>query len=305
MMSMNKVLGALVLVGTLVACGQGGQVARTTKAIQTPEEAAALAFLNDRANTTFEVLDVDCALRSDTARQIIKHLDGQDQTPGTADDNPIDSITELDDVNQVGPWSIEQIKLCADSFGYTPTPYELAVVNFLNDPATDFERLDVDCALYSDAADNLISARAEAPFHSLAQVDAVDQVGPATLDALGQCASAFGFDAGDPDPDPQECVPQAWEDDFDTEESFWDPAQVPELTALMPSLEAAALAYEDPNPYLPRMQFAEILRYSLAGEVVHYEVRFVQTIDPECGVQLHVRIDLDSCLNQVDLWAGI
>ena len=56
--------------------------------------------------------------------------------------------------------------------------------------------------------------------------------------------------------------------------------------------------------YFP-VRFGEAYRFSLNGQVVHYEVSFVQTIDPEGGIQLWFRYEFDSCLNQVGFWMGI
>jgi len=109
---------------------------------------------------------------------------GGQTTQTTDDDNLFNDLAELDDVHMVGQWTIDQVKACADSFGYTPTPYELAVINFLNDASTDLTRLDIDCALRSDAAANLIAHRDANPFHSLDEVDGVSQVGPVTLNVV-------------------------------------------------------------------------------------------------------------------------
>lgn len=305
---MSKTIGMTVLAVALVACAQGGgQVAKTTAAVQSAEEAAALAFLNDQQNTTFEVLDVDCGLRSDSAKQIIKYRDGRDKIPGTADDNLFESLGELDEVHMVGQWTIDQVKICADSFGYTPTPYELAMINFLNDESTDFARLDEDCALRSDAAHNLIAHRDANPFHSTEEVDAVFQVGPVTLDLLGQCASNFGFGDSEPDPepDPEQCQPASWDGSFDQEDYFWDASQVSsDLAALIPELQADADSNRDTSVYFP-VRFADIYQHSVDGQVVHYQVSFVQTIDPEGGIQLWFYYDLDSCLDHLGFWMGI
>jgi len=305
MKTMSKAIGMGIVAVALVACGQGGRTNTTTSAVQSADEAAALAFVNDRHLTTYEVLDVDCGLRSDSARQIIAHRDGQDQIPGTADDNLFGSLADLDAVYRVGQWTIDQIKTCADTFGYTPTPYDLAVINFMNDASTDFARLDVDCALRSDAARNLIAHRDTNPFHSLDEVDTVPQVGPVTLDLLGQCASDFGFGEGAPAPDPQQCEPNPWDGTFDQEEYFWDAGQVTaDLDAVIPALHADAEAKRDTTVAFP-VRFGEVYQHSLAGEVVHYQVSFVQTIDPEGGIQLWFYYHLDSCLNVVDMWMGI
>lgn len=81
------------------------------------EEAGFLMFMNDPM-TTLERLDYDCAIRSDSARQIVRYRDGHDKTAGTADDNLFDSVEEVDAVNMVGPWTVDQLFACAESYGY-------------------------------------------------------------------------------------------------------------------------------------------------------------------------------------------
>jgi len=309
MKTMSNVGGMMVLAMALVACGNGGSTTQTTAAVQSADEAATLAFVNDQALTTFDVLDSDCGLRSDTAQKIIAHRDGADGVAGTADDNLFDDLAELDAVFLVGPAALLQLKACADSFGYRPTPYELAVVNFLNDAFTDFNRLDIDCGLRSNAAANLIHHRDANPFHSLDEVDAVSQVGPAALDQLGQCASAFGFDITEPEPDPepepQQCTPATWDGTFDTEDYFWDVAQLtPELADVVNALQADAYAHRDPTSSYP-IRLGEVYRYSLNGQVVHYEARFNQMLDLEGGIQLIFVYDLDSCGSVLNFWMGI
>ncbi len=70
------------------------------------------------------------------------------------------------------------------------TPDGVGLLAFLNAPATTFEVLDVAAALDRRAARNLIDAR---PFDSVAEVDAVRQVGPATMDKLVAYARAHGW----------------------------------------------------------------------------------------------------------------
>jgi hypothetical protein len=199
---------ALLLTLGVSGCGNqigGGQTDARKAALQTPEEMALLAFLNDQHFIKADTLDVDCSIRSDAARNIILHRDGPDGWVGNSDDNLFGSIEELDSVAQVGPWTIEQLIICADSHGYMPTDEEVALLNFLNDsPNTTFHRLDVDCGLYADSARNLIAHRDgpdgidgtadDNPFHSLAEVDGVERVGPATLNALQACAEAYRYD---------------------------------------------------------------------------------------------------------------
>ncbi|RLB53618.1 MAG: hypothetical protein DRI34_13190 [Deltaproteobacteria bacterium] len=77
-----------------------------------------LDFVNDPAGADVDTLDGRCALRSDSARNIVAHRDGPDGRPGTADDNPFDDLAELDGVEMVGLSSLGQLYLCADDLGY-------------------------------------------------------------------------------------------------------------------------------------------------------------------------------------------
>lgn len=162
------------------------------------EEVALLAFLNDRELTDTETLDVDCAIRSDTAQDIIDYRDGPDGVSGTWDDNAIDTLAELDDIFGVGRQTLEQLANCAKAFGYLPSLPVLDMLRLINDQAyADLELLDIDCGLHADAARNLIAHR-DGPdgkhgtadddlFHSLEEVDAVPQMGIWNVNKLLSC----------------------------------------------------------------------------------------------------------------------
>ncbi|MCX4247886.1 hypothetical protein [Paraliomyxa miuraensis] len=77
-----------------------------------------VAFLGDHEVSTQDVLDFDCALRSDTARYIDDFRTGPDELYGTADDQVIDSEATLDSIYFVGPASIAKLYDCAELFGY-------------------------------------------------------------------------------------------------------------------------------------------------------------------------------------------
>lgn len=215
-MRAKRVSGSL-LVGALLVAGCGapsdeGQTedhwTESTPHRQGAEEIGLLALVNDYDQATQQVLDEDCAIRSDAARNIIAHRDGADQSPQTADDDRFDTIEELEGVLRVGERTLELLLACAEGRGYRPSEEDLVLVNFLNDQGnTTLVRLDEDCGLYSDAAQNLVGHR-DGPdgiagtadddyFHSRAEVDQVDQVGPATLDGLQACAETFGYATGE------------------------------------------------------------------------------------------------------------
>jgi hypothetical protein len=86
--------------------------------IPTAEELMLLSFLNDAEVATFEVLDVDCAIRSDSAGYLVEHRDGEDGIAYTADDDPFGTLEEVDEVRMVGPWTLERLVECGLYFGY-------------------------------------------------------------------------------------------------------------------------------------------------------------------------------------------
>jgi hypothetical protein len=83
------------------------------------------------------------------------------------------------------------------------TPEAVGLLGFLNAPETTFAVLDIDVALDRRAAENLIAHRDgpdavhatgdDDPFDDVAEVDAVPQVGPATLAKLVAYAEANGY----------------------------------------------------------------------------------------------------------------
>lgn len=77
-----------------------------------------LDFVNDPAVAGLTTLDGRCALRADSARNLVAHRDGPDGRPGTADDDPFEDLAELDGVPMVGLASLGQLYLCADDMGY-------------------------------------------------------------------------------------------------------------------------------------------------------------------------------------------
>ncbi len=99
----------MILFLALAACAvDDAQIQSTNAALTVPTEL--LTFLND-PQTSFEVLDSKVGLDSRAARQIVAHRDGNDWKPMTADDNPIDSLEELESIDRVGPstiWELER-----------------------------------------------------------------------------------------------------------------------------------------------------------------------------------------------------
>lgn len=68
------------------------------------------------------------------------------------------------------------------------------LVDFVNDEtSTDMHRLDVECAIRSDSARNILAAR---PFATAEAIDDVRMVGPWTMRRLTNCAWLFGYMRG-------------------------------------------------------------------------------------------------------------
>lgn len=112
---------ALVLLASACAVGlddEAGDLAAHRAAITASGGDGMLALLNDQGSTTLERLDVGCAIRSDSAAQLIKHRDGHDRLPYTADDDLFDDVAEVDAVSMVGAWTLDRLAMCAWLFGY-------------------------------------------------------------------------------------------------------------------------------------------------------------------------------------------
>ena len=162
---------------------------------QTAEELA-LEMLN-LETTTFDFLDLDVALNSITATNIIAHRDGADGIYGTADDDLFDTIDELDAVYYVGPSALNTILTYAATWIH---PDELTLM-LVNDASVTFTILDIDAGLRSNAAQNIIDHRAGADgvygtsdddlFDTIDELDAVFYVGPVTLADLAAFAQTY------------------------------------------------------------------------------------------------------------------
>ena len=107
-------------------------------ALTAEDEAGLLGFLND-PETTFERLDDVCEIRSDSARQIIKHRNGKDKTYGTDDDDPFDTLAELMDVAMVGDWTRDRLVDCARTFGFLAPDPGCAPLEYEDHESYDFE----------------------------------------------------------------------------------------------------------------------------------------------------------------------
>ncbi len=201
-----------LLVALLSACGVAGEdgldPAGTLADSNYPAKRAfldrwgLLDFVNDAQHTTLYRLDADCGLRSDAARNIVAHRDGSDALVATADDNPFDTLDELEGVSMVGPHAIELLYACASADGYLFVD-EPGLTAFLNDAATGFDELDDTCAIRSDSAtalllhrngeDGVYGTEDDDLFESVEEIDDVYMVGLWTLSQLYVCAFQHGF----------------------------------------------------------------------------------------------------------------
>jgi DNA uptake protein ComE-like DNA-binding protein len=158
-----------------------------------PEALGVLDMLND-ASTTLTVLDVDAGLDRRAAAGLIAHRDGADGVPGTADDNPFDSVHEVDAVPYVGDSALAHLLDYARAHGWVDAGEDyygtVETVSFTTTEATavvelantaDQATLDDDVGLDSRAATNLVAGR---PYTTLEQVAAVRYVGASALAAM-------------------------------------------------------------------------------------------------------------------------
>lgn len=73
------------------------------------------------------------------------------------------------------------------------SPEGIALLAFVNDPATTVAVLDDDVPLDRRAAEGIVAARAITPFATVAEVDAVPYVGPSAINRLASFAQALGL----------------------------------------------------------------------------------------------------------------
>jgi len=190
------------LVCFLVAAGcVGGQdEPETRRAVASIEEGSAealgvLGFLNG-PEATFELLDEDIGLDSRAARSIVDHVSGPDGDRGTSDDDPLDSIEELDALYWVGESAIDSILEYVISIGGVTdvvvegvllSSDEAATITRVANGAT-LEELDDVARLDARAARGLVDGR---PFADVHAVAAVPWVGPSALGKLLDFAATW------------------------------------------------------------------------------------------------------------------
>jgi hypothetical protein len=84
-------------------------------ALTAAEEAAILYVAN---SSTLAALDIDAGLDSRAAKNIVAHRLGADATPGTADDDPFETIAELDAIPYVSASALSKLR----DYGVTVAP---------------------------------------------------------------------------------------------------------------------------------------------------------------------------------------
>jgi hypothetical protein len=152
------------------------------------EELGVLRWLNG-PDATRATLDDEVALDSRAATNIAAHVRGADGALGTADDDLLGSIYELDAVAWVGNATIDKILAYVTAIGGIPslvvegvalTEQEADEILAVANLAT-LEELDADAALDARAATNIVAAR---PLADLAALAAVSYVGRVAIEHL-------------------------------------------------------------------------------------------------------------------------
>jgi len=221
-------LTTLAMVVSMAACGGLDVDSRGSQVVieGSPEATGILRFLNG-PDASFELLDIDVGLDVRAARNITDHVRGADGILGSADDDLLDTLAELDDIKYVGPSAIDKLYAYVDSIGGIPelvvegvllTPAEVEAIMTVANGASQ-SQLDDDAALDSRAAANIVAARPLADIDALA---AVPWVGGSAIGKLRDYAP--NWSAPEPPPPPPseegcdvEVLPRA-----DADAEAWD-----------------------------------------------------------------------------------
>ncbi len=187
------------------------------------EALAILALVNDPA-VDVVLLDDDVGLDKRAAENIVAHRNGVDGVVSTADDNPFDTVAELDGVPYVGESALQKLLTYAQTHGYGPGGETLteeqmdrATLALVNDPDVGIPLLDDDVGLDKRAATNIVTHR-DGPdgvsgtgdddrFDSIDELDAVPYVGPTALALLRDYAISHGYVEDELPPQPLEGRP--------------------------------------------------------------------------------------------------
>lgn len=150
-----------------------------------------LDFLN-ACSTTFDLLDKDVDLDSDSAENLVGHRDGPDQACGTADDDSFESLDEVLEVPQVGDRTV----LAILDYLVNGPPVDTAPDNCWEGVcfSDDEQRISLEIAngaseaelddavkLDADTSANIVGAR---PIGSMDALAAVPDVGQSALEKI-------------------------------------------------------------------------------------------------------------------------
>ena len=154
------------------------------------EENAVLQLVN---TASFTVLDDDVALDKRAAENIVDHRVGADGVDGSGDDDPFDTLEELDAIPYVGASALAKLLAYAEDNGLVvaqPPSADDALVLALANTASQTV-LDDDVALDKRAAENIVDHRNgpdglpstadDDPFDTIDELDAVPYVGKSAL----------------------------------------------------------------------------------------------------------------------------
>jgi hypothetical protein len=200
----------LISLTGLMACGpdtSGPSGLSTALVVDgTPEAIGLLWFLNDES-TTFEILDDEVPLDRRAARNLIDHRDGPDGVFGTSDDDPFDTIEEIDRISYIGQTALERLVHYACLDGWVPEGSDLlgiydgvsftvaeagAVITFVNSAGET--ELDHDLELDRRAVNSILEAR---PIRSVQQLAGLYYVGKTALIKLKEhCEIESGLEIG-------------------------------------------------------------------------------------------------------------
>jgi hypothetical protein len=158
-----------------------------------PTAIGLLDFVN---GASVETLDVTVGLDKRAANNIVAHIVGADGKRSTSDDNPLDSIAELDAISYVGATALAKLSAYVAAHGLVPdvviegvgltSAQESAILAAANQ-ATQ-QQLDIEAKLDARAAAAIVAAR---PIAGVAPLAEVKYVGKAALLALRQWAPGF------------------------------------------------------------------------------------------------------------------
>lgn len=192
---MGRVVRTLGLMVLLVSGACSYEIAGTADDIGlapevldgTPEAYGVLTFLNG-PDVSIGVLDRIVAIDSRAANTILSHVRGGDLVRGTSDDQPFQSIAELDSIEFVTPATIHKILTYARATFRVPdvlvenvplTRQQASeVLNVVNEASSEVL---VDVPLEEDTIDAIVSSR---PFATIEELAREEHVSGTTIERL-------------------------------------------------------------------------------------------------------------------------